>query len=258
MVFQKDYEFPPSDEIMMKVAQNVGYPKTAFVQAVDDEGDFDVDVRFAKPALAHGFCGHATIALFGFLRNNKIIENGCKYRMRTTVLKENSAKPQLAIIPITFVEDFVEMEQNLPIFYSIRDPLSFNARIAQSLEIPVEFLYGTVEIINTGGKDAIVALKEKENLDIIKLTTEICDNITKVSKEHNIVGFHLFPLNSMSYSWDKDAKGKLNVNVIGVRNFAPLEGFPEEAATGSASGAMACFITKNILCLLYTSDAADE
>ena len=51
----------------------------------------------------------------------------------------------------------------------------------------------------------------------------------------------------MSYSWDKDAEGKLNVNVIGVRNFAPLEGFPEEAATGSASGAMACFITKNIL-----------
>ena len=34
--------------------------------------------------------------------------------------------------------------------------------------------------------------------------------------------------------------------VKGVRNFAPIEGIPEEPATGSACGAMAAFIIKHI------------
>merc|ERR1711994_1018112 len=87
-------EFPLKNDKMIEIAQKVGYPETAFLQLQNsNNSSFDVDVRFATPVSANGFCGHATVATFGFLINRKLISNDCVYKMRTTVLTKESSDP---------------------------------------------------------------------------------------------------------------------------------------------------------------------
>ena len=248
VVLNPNVEFSLENQIMINVAKQVGYPETAFVQICDDTSStFDVDVRFATPISANGFCGHATIATFGFLIANKLIRCNSVVKMRTTVLGENGNNPQLTMMEITCTKNFIEMEQKLPIFHTVQDVSTMKDIISRSLNLPITSFFETIEIVNTGGKDAILALKEKSVLDNVKLTQEICQMISEVSKNYNIVGYHLFPLNSLIYDTKPDDSNTVSVTVRGVRNFAPLEGIPEEAATGSACGAMACFIVRHIL-----------
>ena len=101
-------------------------------------------------------------------------------------------------------------------------------------------------------------LKERSVLDNVHLTDEICHNISEVSRCYDIVGYHLFAKDSLSYDMVPDIKDEIHVHVTGVRNFAPLEDIPEEAATGSANGAMACYIVKNILSPLLKTAHCDE
>jgi len=240
--------FPLQNQTMINVAKQVGYPETAFVQICGNfSSTFDVDVRFATPVSANGFCGHATVATFGFLLNSKLVPTNSVLRMRTTVLGENYNGPQLTIMAIKCNKDFVEMEQKLPIFHAVKDLSILKERIANSLNLPISSFYETIEIVNTGGKDAIVALKQKSVLDGVKLTQEVCEMISEVSKTYNIVGYHLFTLDSLIYDNTPNDSNTISVTVKDVRNFAPLEDIPEEAATGSACGAMACFIVNHIL-----------
>ena len=248
VVIDDKNEFPLKNETMINVARQVGYPETAFLQLRTDDkkSSFDVDVRFATPVSANGFCGHATVATFGFLVNRKLISNNAVYKMRTTVLAKESSDPVLAIMSIKCSHNFIEMEQNLPIFYEVDDVELITEKVAKSLNLPLS-LIDHVEIVNTGGKDAIISLKEKEALDNVKLTDDICKMISEVSQIYQIVGYHLFPLDGVFHDTNLSPHGIINVTVKGVRNFAPLEGIPEEPATGSACGATACFIVKNII-----------
>ena len=259
ILLDKKFNFPLPDEIMVDIARQVGYPETAFAKLCSREGTgFDVDVRFATPASANGFCGHATVATIGLLFSNQLISSNGTIYMRTTVLGENSPIPELCIIPITCSNALVQMQQNLPIFHIILDPLQLKNRLANSLELPLSNFLHDIEIVNTGGKDAIVVVKEKSVLDNVHLTDEICQKISEVSRCYNIVGYHLFAKDSLSYDMASDINDKINVQVIGVRNFAPLEDIPEEAATGSANGAMACYIVKNMLSPLLKTDHCDK
>ena len=53
---------------------------------------------------------------------------------------------------------------------------------------------------------------------------------------------------------DTSQKSK-TIHVTGVRNFAPFVGIPEEPATGSANGALACYLVKHLfLDALHRSD----
>ena len=259
ILLDNEFNFPLPDDIMVDIARQVGYPETAFAKLCSREGTgFDVDVRFATPASANGFCGHATVATIGLLFSNQLISGNGTIYMRTTVLGENSPIPELCIIPITCSNALVEMQQNLPIFHITLDPLQLKNRILNSLELPLSNFLHDIEIVNTGGKDAIVVFKEKSVLDNVHLTDEICQKISEVSRCYNIVGYHLFAKDCLSYDMVADINDKINVQVTGVRNFAPLEDIPEEAATGSANGAMACYIVKNILSPLLKTDHFDK
>lgn len=247
IIFDEKNSFPPKDETMINIAKQVGYPETAFLQLQSDKStEFDVDVRFATPVSANGFCGHATVATFGFLLHKKLIKNNETYKMRTTVLTKESCDPVLTIMSIKCYDNFVEMEQNLPIFHDVSNPQMLKQKVAESLTLLLS-LFENVEIVNTGGKDAIVALKTSEALDNVKLSENIYKMISEVSKMYQIVGYHLFPIDGLTFSMDTNSGNIINATVKGVRNFAPLEGIPEEPATGSAYGAMACFIVKNII-----------
>lgn len=247
VVLDENSDFPLEDQTMINVAKKVGYPETAFVQICNSSNSsFDVDVRFATPVSANGFCGHATVATFGFLLNNKLISGTSVVKMRTVVLGEDGIDSILTIIPIKCCANFIEMEQKLPTFHEVSDVIKMKEDIASSLRLPITCFFETIEIVNTGGIDAIIGLKEKSVLDNVKLTKEVCDMISEVSKTFKIVGYHLFPLDALVYDTTTNINNIYKICVKGVRNFAPVEGIPEEPATGSACGAMASFIIKNI------------
>merc|ERR1719266_572023 len=140
----------------------------------------------------------------------------------------------------------MEMEQNLPIFHEVNDPQLLKEKVSKSLSLPLNACEN-IEIVNTGGKDAIVAIKEKRVLDNLILSDDICKMISEVSEDYHIVGYHLFPLDGVTYDINSNSTSKISAIIKGVRNFAPLEGIPEEPATGSACGAMACFLVKNLI-----------
>ncbi|WP_073604287.1 PhzF family phenazine biosynthesis protein [Vibrio aerogenes] len=59
--------------------------------------------------------------------------------------------------------------------------------------------------------------------------------IADFCKKHKVVGFHVFELYKPE-----------NMLTASCRNFAPLLGISEESATGSASGALACYLTEHL------------
>uniref|UniRef100_UPI003D0F5A2C PhzF family phenazine biosynthesis protein n=1 Tax=Vibrio sp. TaxID=678 RepID=UPI003D0F5A2C len=86
-----------------------------------------------------------------------------------------------------------------------------------------------IEIISTGLPDVFVPLVD----GCLDSLTPNFAAISKLSQEFNTIGFHVFELcNEKS-------------TVAQCRNFAPLYGINEESATGSASGALGCYLVKH-------------
>ena len=87
---------------------------------------------------------------------------------------------------------------------------------------------GSAQIVSTGLRDIFVPVRDRKTLFSLKPNF---DRITELSKKYNAVGIHVFAL---------DPPGE--ESTAHCRNFAPLYGIPEESATGSSNGALACYL----------------
>ncbi|MBR5184089.1 MAG: PhzF family phenazine biosynthesis protein, partial [Bacteroidales bacterium] len=72
VLIEKGEKFP-EDEIMRKIAAEMRYSETAFVQ---QNGPQEFTVRYFTPAAEVELCGHATIASFSVLREEGIVPEG--------------------------------------------------------------------------------------------------------------------------------------------------------------------------------------
>ena len=88
------------------------------------------------------------------------------------------------------------------------------------------------EIISTGLPDIILPIKKKEVLDKLDIDMK---TLAKISQDLGVTGVHAFHL------------PEINSSVVYTRNFAPLVGIDEEAATGTSNGALIYFLKKNNL-----------
>ena len=204
-----------SDAQKLKVAQAVGYSETAFVSS-DDEADYEVS--FFTTTGEVDFCGHATLATFSTLYQKGIITAG-SYVQRTKV----------GILPVTIESNGkVIMQQQLPkkldcfSYQEISNVIGIKSSILESTKLPIE-------VISTGLPDVIIPVPNGY-LDLIKPDDELIANFCE---KHKVVGFHVFELCG--------PESKLTAS---CRNFAPLFGISEESATGSSSGALACYLTE--------------
>lgn len=206
-----------SDKEKLRVAQAVGYSETAFVSR-DDEVDFELS--FFTITSEVDFCGHATLAAFSTMYQDGIITDG-KYLQRT----------KAGLLAVSIEENgHIVMDQKLPEFrgeFSYEDIsklIGLDSIILESTQLPIE-------VISTGLPDIIVPVPYGY-LDKIQvnenLTSDFC-------KRHDVIGIHAFELCE-----------KASMVTASCRNFAPLFGIPEESATGSASGALACYLTKHL------------
>jgi len=206
-----------SDAQKLKIAQAVGYSETAFVSS-DDEADFEVS--FFTTTEEVDFCGHATLATFSTMYQKGILAAG-SYVQRTkagmlSVLIESNGK--------------VVMEQQLPqkldcfSYEEISNVLGLESNVLQSTKLPIE-------VISTGLPDVIIPVPNGY-LDLIEPDDEL---IADFCKKHKVVGFHVFELCEPQSEF-----------TASCRNFAPLFGISEESATGSSSGALACYLTEHL------------
>lgn len=199
------------EQEMLDIAGKVGFSETAFVQKSEIA---DFKVRFFTPKAEVDLCGHATIATFSLLKQQGIISDG-SYFQET---KAGKLKVE--------VDEKIFMTQNLPDYYQILD----KGEIANCLGIGLaDFDDLPIQIVSTGLKDIIVPIKDKDRLLTMKPDYE---KIARISEKYGVVGIHAFSLEN-----GNGVKAQ-------TRNFAPLYDIPEESATGTANGALACYLFK--------------
>jgi PhzF family phenazine biosynthesis protein len=205
-----------SNEEKQLIAKKVGLSETVFINGNSNN---EFEVSFFTPNKEVDLCGHGTIAAFQLLLNNKVIFEG-KYLQITRA-------GNLEIIIDS--QNKVFMEQKLPEYLNV---INDRMVIANSLNINESDLIkkSPVQIISTGLKDIMIGVKNNKILDNIRPNFNM---ISKISEEYQVVGYHVFSL-------EKEENETAN-----CRNFAPFYGINEECATGTSSGALACYLFNN-------------
>ncbi|MFL0248181.1 PhzF family phenazine biosynthesis protein [Candidatus Clostridium stratigraminis] len=203
-----------TEKYMKEIAAKVGFSETAFVQ---ESKNADYKLRFFTPNKEVDLCGHATIAAFYLLASIGEIQSG-EYTEETKagVLKVQCTKNKS-----------IFMNQLNPEFYEALD----KRYIADSLNIEEELIAEQfpIQIVSTGIRDILIPINSLEALYKVKPDF---DKIAKISEKLNVTGYHLFTLETE------------NKAIANCRNFAPLYDIPEEAATGTSSGALSCYLYK--------------
>lgn len=219
-----------TEDIMQSIAKEMNLSETAFVTSIDEDL---FTVRFFTPVCEVDLCGHATIATFHTLAKMRYIEpidDGIK----TVYQYTRAGKLSVDIMFKDREVDKIFMEQATPKEIGIVNDLN---PLLKSMGINIEdvgvsddMVYP--EIISTGLPDIILPIKKKEVLD--KLTIDV-KSLSKISENLGVTGVHAF------YLPEKNSK------FVYTRNFAPLVGIDEEAATGTSNGGLIYFLKKNKL-----------
>lgn len=203
-----------SNQTKQEIAKRIGFSETAFVEK-STKADFKL--QFFTPSEEVDLCGHATIASFFLMLNLSRIGIG-SYTQETKagVLKVDVMK-----------NGSVFMEQTKPEFFELLP----KEEIADSLNVSPKLISSDlpIQIVSTGLKDIFIPINNLANLLEIKVDFE---KVAAISKKYNAIGYHLFSLET------------LNKASAHCRNFAPRYNIPEEAATGTASGALSCYLVK--------------
>lgn len=211
---------------MQKVAKEMNLSETAFVTQLYDDL---FDVRFFTPECEVDLCGHATIGAFFTMASKGYIKpicNGSKIVYQRT----KAGKLSVELIYKNGSIDKVYMEQVKPKSFGRVKDLN---ELLEAMGISLEDI-GEVdpEIISTGLAGIILPIRKKEILDNLDVNLEL---LRKVSKDNEAIGVHAFYL------------PEIDSETVYTRNFAPLIGINEEAATGTANGSLIYFLKKNLL-----------
>jgi len=200
-----------TDEQKKAISKEVNFSETAFVE---DSDNADYKVRFFTPTEEVDLCGHATIATYSLLFQKALLKPGSYTQELKAGVLGIEVQP----------EGLVIMEQTLPQFFDVIKPEDI--REVFGVDIEVEGLQP--QIVSTGLADIMLPVATREQLFSFKPNLE---KMAELNKRTNSIGFHVFTLDTI----DPDA-------VAHARNFCPLYGIDEESATGSSTGALACYL----------------
>ncbi|MEJ2765167.1 PhzF family phenazine biosynthesis protein [Photobacterium sp. MCCC 1A19761] len=197
------------------IARQVGYSETAFVQTGSDA---DFNVEFFTPEGEVDFCGHATLATFSAMRDQGLLQPG-RYPQRT----------KAGLLGIEIETNVVRMDQTLP----QTRPGPAVDDVCRAFGIPEAAIRETqlpIETVSTGLPDIIVPVAPGT---LAQLQPDFA-SLAEYSRDFEAISFHVFEL------------GSDNRITAHCRNFAPLYGIDEEAATGSAGGALSCYLAQHV------------
>ncbi|MGE5196284.1 MAG: PhzF family phenazine biosynthesis protein [Anaerolineae bacterium] len=202
---------------MQSLAAALKFSETVFLSKRIDGGGYKA--LYFTPNAPIDFCGHASIAAFEVLRQLKSLVEGL-YLLETPA----------GLCEITIAKSLIYVSQSLPRF----EEEVLEEEIAAVLGVSAEEIREThlrPQVVSTGLRDIIVPVMSRECLFAIEPKY---DEITRLSEKYDVVGLHVFSLASLNSSGSAHC-----------RNFAPRYGIPEESATGSSNGALACYLFHN-------------
>ena len=199
-------EFPP-ESLMVRTAAELRYSETAFVKKL---GDRDFHLRYFTPTDEVDLCGHATIASFGVMMEEGLIQEGDFCRLQT---KAGNLQVEIRQRMV-----FMEMGEA-----ALLGPVPDLSALATALGISESDFAMEPAIVSTGLPDILAPIRSRDLLLTLKPDFPA---MAELSRELSVVGVHAFCL-------DPDRQV-----TAWCRNFAPLYGIDEEAATGTANGAL--------------------
>lgn len=220
----------PSDGVMQKTAAELRYSETAFVRP---EGDGNFETRYFTPEGEVDLCGHATIASFCVLRWEGILKSGDR---PSNLTKAGRLQVRLA-------EDQVFMDMAPPKTLAVLDSREVREELAHLMgmvpeTVTVADLDGNPRpllpmVVSTGLPDVLLPVSTPEKL--ASLNPDM-NALSAWSKSMEVVGVHAFA-----------PVGPAGPCTAFCRNFAPLYGIPEEAATGTSNGALTYYLYQHRL-----------
>jgi trans-2,3-dihydro-3-hydroxyanthranilate isomerase len=218
------------DEQMLQIANEINLSETAFIfPSEDDKADYKL--RFFTKTEEIDLCGHATVAAFYVLGSKGLIE-GDNY---IKVVRQNT---RAGILPVElyFKNNGIEkimMTQAKPNFGSKIEVTEHLAKIMglNIKDIGIEKFNATPQIVSTGLKDIILPVK---SLKALKGITPNYQRLKEYSDKLGVIGVHAFSLETEEQD-----------STVSCRNFAPLVGIDEEAATGTSNGALGAYLVSN-------------
>lgn len=206
----------PAEADMLRLAAELRHSETAFLRVKGSE----VEARYFTPTEEVDLCGHATIASFRVLHGEAGLPAG-RYTLHTRAGRLN-----------------VDVEERLTWMDMAPPQEGDGFTAAQTAELYAAFGLSTADaaeslaprVVSTGLADILLPLGS-----LSALNRAVMDEaaVTALSRQHGAIGFHLFSLGG--------AEGA----AAHTRNFGPLVGIPEEAATGTASGALTHYLAAN-------------
>jgi len=218
-----DSDFP-AESVMLKTAAELRYSETAFLKPIHNGG---AHIRYFTPTAEVDFCGHATIAAFTALLKIGAVERNFAYPINTlsgdlTIdITEDSIMmempPSKLIKRITDPTEIDELYKSLGIKY---DPVSVVVDGGDTVTLlPI--------LIDTGFPDIFLPVINRETLAAIAPDFKY---LASLSEKQGSGGVHAFTLEAPEgYT-------------ASCRNFAPLYGIDEEAATGTANGGLSYYL----------------
>ncbi|MFK4427902.1 PhzF family phenazine biosynthesis protein [Bacillus mycoides] len=199
---------------MQAIANKLNFSETAFVLPSVNS---DYEIKYFTPNEEVAICGHATIATFSLLAQMKEINS-----------KVYTIKTKAGMLNVKIDENkMISLQQNLPNFLTTL-PCK---EIIESLNLDEEQLIPDmpIQIVSTGLHDIIIPVRKLS--DLLKIIPDM-KRIAEISKKYNVIGYHVFTLETLYNS------------TAHCRNFAPLFNVPEESATGTSNAALACYLIK--------------
>lgn len=228
----------PDEKTMLLTAGELRYSETAFVRTLED-GTYHT--RYFTPTDEVDLCGHATIATFTVLRQEGKIKPGQSCINRTLAgdlwihVSENQVMMDMAI-PTELGK--IQTQDALQELYGIMG-INFEPVLAKNCDGTLVSLLPAM--ISTGLPDIILPVSSNCQLSQIKPDDQA---LSALSEKYGVVGVHAFALA------DQASQPKNGGFVTAYcRNFAPLYGIPEEAATGTSNGALTYYLYLNGLML---------
>lgn len=206
------------DEKMQSIAAEFRFSETVFVKPLDCK---NFDVRFFTPVSEVSLCGHGTIAAFGAMLYSKMVEENSIYNMNT----------KSGVLSVFIRDGLIMMEQACPAAGSV---ITAYEELEAALGISKDEI-GDVkyhlkpQAMSTGLFDIILPVKSRASLNSINPDFSL---LAKLSNLYRVVGLHAFTLDSGFYT-------------ACCRNFAPLYGIDEEAATGTSNCALTYYLYMN-------------
>ena len=221
VIIPEEDDFPQHTS-MQKTAAELRYSETVFIKKISDK----FQTVYFTPTDEVPLCGHATIGAFYALLSEGVIKKNQTYlcstkcgELKIYVESENifmdMAKPELF--------ETLDERQSDELYGSFAVSSEGQGFVSGSTE------YLLPRIAYSGLKDIMLPVKNEEELS--KLSPDF-SLISEISKRYSVVGVHAFSVNNSD-------------GFIHARNFAPLVGIDEEAATGTSNGALTFYLHQN-------------